>query len=348
MGGIWWDRKHSQKATASNATNAIAGVRLAKRTGDTKYLDFAKQVYGFWFTNMVNPQNYAIFDHLNPDGTRALGGLTYNHGVMIGAALELHAATNEAHYLDEAHAFGHYLATNSTKTSSVGPLLADGNNCEGDCAAWKGIGYRYLAQLFRQDPSKTEYQAVLAAGAAGVWTLARNPDNDFFASNWAGPAPSVGGIEKQGSAAMALNLYAMLCGSDANAAAPSPGRYEAEEANGLLLALESKYAGFSGFGYVSTFMAKPQSVSFDVEASAGSYRVDWRYSAMTGTATRSVLVDGKLVTPTQSFPATAAWDQWAVSSTVVALNGGKATIQLLYDNSSSGALNLDRIDLIAQ
>jgi len=213
LGGIWWDRKHTQKATASNATNAIAGVRLAKRTGDSKYLDFAKQTYAFWFTNMVNQQNFGIYDHLNPDGTRAPGGLTYNHGVMIGAALELHAATGEAHFLEEAHKFGHYLATNSTKPSSVGPLLADSNTCEGDCAAWKGIGYRYLAQLFRQDPTKTEYQAVLTAGAAGIWTLARNPDTTFFASNWAGPPPSVGGIEKQGSAAMALNLYAMLCGS---------------------------------------------------------------------------------------------------------------------------------------
>ena len=48
----------------------------------------------------------------------------------------------------------------------------------------------------------------------GVWTLARNPDTNFFASNWAGPPPTVGGIEKQGSAAMALNIYAMLCGSE--------------------------------------------------------------------------------------------------------------------------------------
>ena len=46
----------------------------------------------------------------------------------------------------------------------------------------------------------------------------------------------------------------------------------------------AKYAGFSGFGYVSTFMAKPQSVSFDVEARAGTYQVDFRYSAMTGAA----------------------------------------------------------------
>ena len=213
LGGIWWDRKHTQKATASNATNAIAGVRLAKRTGDTKYLDFAKQTYAWWFTNMVNAQSFAIFDHLNPDGTRAPGGLTYNHGVMIGAALELHAATGEAHFLEEAHKFGHYLATNATKASSVGPLLADGSNCEGDCAAWKGIGYRYLAQLFRQDPTRAEYQTVLTAGATGVWTLARNPDTTFFGSNWAGPPPTTGGIEKQGSAAMALNLYAMLCGS---------------------------------------------------------------------------------------------------------------------------------------
>gem|GEM_PF-4880528 len=51
------------------------------------------------------------------------------------------------------------------------------------------------------------------AGAAAARTRGRC-DTNFFASNWAGPPPTVGGIEKQGSAAMALNIYAMLCGSE--------------------------------------------------------------------------------------------------------------------------------------
>jgi predicted alpha-1,6-mannanase (GH76 family) len=215
LGGIWWNRQHQQKATASNAGPVISGVRLTARTDDPQYQAFAQQAYDFWWNHMVNQQTYAIYDHLNPDGTRAPGSLTYNHGVMIGAALELHAATGEAHFLEEAHGFGGYLVSVATRDSDVGPLLHDaiGQSCDGDCPAWKGIGYRYLAQLFRVDPTRQEYRDVLTAGPEGIWTLARNPDSNFFATNWAGPPPTVGGIEEQGSAVMALNIHAMLCGS---------------------------------------------------------------------------------------------------------------------------------------
>jgi hypothetical protein len=75
-GGIWWDKKKTQKATASNAGPALAGIRLAKRTNKPQYLDFAKQVYGFWMTDMVEPTTFAIYDHLSPDGTRGTGSLT--------------------------------------------------------------------------------------------------------------------------------------------------------------------------------------------------------------------------------------------------------------------------------
>jgi predicted alpha-1,6-mannanase (GH76 family) len=348
LGGIWWNRQHTQKATASNAGPVIAGVRLTKRTGDAKYLDFAKQAYAFWFGNMVNPQSYAIYDHLTPAGQRAPGSLTYNHGIMIGAALELHAATGQAHFLQEAHGFGHYLATVATRPSSVGPLLHDGSTCEGDCAAWKGIGYRYLADLFRKDTTHTDYRDALVAGPKGIWTLARNADTNFFSSDWAGPPPSAGGIEKQGSAAMALNIHAMLCGSDAKTVTTA-GRYEAEEATVNHVALEAKYAGFSGFGYVAAFAKANQGITFDVEVpSAGTYQLSWTYAAAVGAATRGVLVNGKSVVAAQAFAATAAWDAWGVATSSIDLAQGKSQIELRYAAGNSAELNLDRLDLKAQ
>src|SRR5450755_3044779 len=99
LGGIWWDKKKTQKATASNAGPALAGVRLASRTGNSTYLDFAKQVYAFWLSDMVDQTTFAIYDHLNLDGTRGAGSLTYNHGLMMAAALELNGATGDAQYL---------------------------------------------------------------------------------------------------------------------------------------------------------------------------------------------------------------------------------------------------------
>jgi predicted alpha-1,6-mannanase (GH76 family) len=51
-GGVWWDKAHTQKATAANAGAALAGARLYARTGNTSYLAFARQVYSFWYDNM--------------------------------------------------------------------------------------------------------------------------------------------------------------------------------------------------------------------------------------------------------------------------------------------------------
>lgn len=351
-GGIWWDHKHSSKATASNGGPAIAGVRLAQRTKNTAYLDFAKQVYGFWMTDMVNQQTWAIYDHLSPDGTRNPGALTYNHGLMIGAALELSEATGEAHYLNESHQFAAYMMAHGVKTSSLGPVLNDfGNNCEGDCAAWKGIGYRYLAVLFRKDPTHTEYATFLKNNATAVWTLARDPATDLFSSSWAGPTQAGGGIEKQGSAAMALSLYALLCGSDPKATFAAPGVYEAEEATLDHVSLEAKYQGFSGFGYVAAFAKDKQGIGFQVTAAkAGSYQLEWRYAAGAGAASRSVLVAGQAAIPSQAFAATADWNTWAGASATVQLPEGVSLIELRFDagKASSGTLNVDRVTLTPQ
>jgi predicted alpha-1,6-mannanase (GH76 family) len=351
LGGIWWDKKKSSKATASNAGPVIAGVRLGKRTNKPQYLEFAKKTYDFWMTNMVNQQTWAIYDHLTPDGTRAPGALTYNHGIMIGAGMELSDATGEAHYLTEAHAFAHYMMTNATKPSSAGPVLNDfGTSCTGDCAAWKGIGYRYLALLFRKDPTHADYGTFLANNATAIWTLARATDTNLFNSLWMGPAPTTGGVEAQGSAAMALNLYALLCGSDKNATWPAPGVYEAEESTVNHVALEAKYKNFSGFGYAAAFAKDKQSIVFEVDAAkAGQYSLDFRYSAGAGNATRSVLAAGLAVVPAQAFAATADWDTWASAKATLELPAGKTSVELRFDAAKSGvgAINVDKLTVTA-
>jgi hypothetical protein len=347
LGGIWWNKTHTSKATASNGGPAIAGVRLAKRTNKPEYLDFAKQVYAFWMSDMVDQKTWAIYDHMNPDGSRGTGALTYNHGLLIGAGLELFNATGEAHYLSESNSFAHYMITHAVKSSSAGPVLNDfGNNCENDCAAWKGIGYRYLALLFQHDPTQTDYSTLLSNDAKAIWTLARDPATDLFSSNWAGPPPPSGGVEKQGSAAMALNLYAMLCGSDPAAMPPPAGVYEAEESILNHVGLEQKYMGFSGFGYVAAFDKDKQGVTFEVDvAQAGSYQLTWHYAAASGEASRRVLVGGQA--SSVAFPATPGWDMWADAQSTVMLPQGKSTIELRFDaaNGGSGSINLDRVTL---
>ncbi|HXK18647.1 MAG TPA: CBM35 domain-containing protein, partial [Polyangiaceae bacterium] len=279
------------------------------------------------------------------------GALTYNHGLLIGAGLELNAATGVAHYLSEAHNFAHYMITHAVRPSTAGPVLNDfGTNCEGDCAAWKGIGYRYLALLFQKDPTHQDYATLLSNDATAIWTLARDPATDHFGSIWSGPPPATGGVEKQGSAAMALSLYALLCGSDPNAVAPTPGTYEAEEATLNHVALEAMYQGFSGFGYVAAFDKDKQSLTFEVDAAkAGSYALEWTYAAGAGAASRSVLVAGQPLVPAQAFAATADWNTWGTAKSTVDLAQGANLIELRYDATKGGAapLNVDKLKVTA-
>lgn len=347
-GGIWWDKAKTSKSAAANAGSALAGVRLAKRTGNSSYLDFAKKVYAFWESDMVDAATFAVYDHLGTDGTRTAGALTDNHGLMLAAALELNIATGEAHYLTEANGFGAYLSAHGTKTSSAGPLLDDGSPCTGACAAYKGIGYRYLAELYQRDPTRADFRDVLVSGATAIWTLARDSNNNFFNSVWAGPAPSSGAIEAQGSASMALNVYAMLCGTDPNAAPSSPGVYEAEE--GWLDHVDFEATNgrqFSGLGYVSAFTKDKQGVSIDVNVTkAGSYTLAWRYTAGEGAGSRVVIVNGTTQAQPLAFPATASWTAWTNVQSSAQLPAGKSTIGLFFDATKSSKTSLDIDQLI--
>lgn len=342
LGGIWSDKKKTQKSSAANAGSALAGARLAQRTNKPEYLTFAKQVYAFWMSDMVDAATFAVSDYLTPDGQPHPASFTYLQGLMIGAALELNDATGEAHYLTEAKGFAHYMSTQETHDSSVGPVLFDGSSCEGDCAAWKGIGYRYLAALYRRDPTNTEAGHVLASSASAIWSVARN-GNGFFASNWAGPAPTKGAIEEQSSATMALNLYAMLCGTDLAAAPPVTGVYQAEE--GWLEHVDfeaSTGRAFIGLGYVSAFTSDKQGFVIDVQVpSAGQYALLWRYTAGEGSGVRSVRVNGQALAQSQAFPATPSWTAWQNAQTNVTLPAGKVSVELYFDATKGSKTSLD-------
>jgi predicted alpha-1,6-mannanase (GH76 family) len=344
-GGIWWNRTHTQKATASNAGPVITGVRLAARTGDVSHLTFARKIYEFWYTTMVDA-TYHVADHINADGTVARGRLTYNEGLMTGAALALLGATGEARFRTEAHGIAQVLATIG-KATSAGRILADGTNttCIGDCPQWKGIGYRYLAAALRDDPARTAYAPVLQASVEAAWTLARNPTTGYFANDWAGPSTTTAQIEAQSSTAMATNIFAMLCG--AYVPPPSAG-YEAEDAVLDHVALEETNAGFSGWGYVSAWTGNNQSVEFTVEApAAGDYRADFAYAAAASEAARVLYVGGAMASPRLAFPSTGAWTSWGHATTTVHLSAGANSVKLAFETARSSAnpLNLDRLTI---
>ena len=67
-GGVWWDKQHTQKATASNAGSALSAALLFSATGNRRYLDFGEKVYTFWNATMTDPQTGAVTDHYITNG----------------------------------------------------------------------------------------------------------------------------------------------------------------------------------------------------------------------------------------------------------------------------------------
>jgi predicted alpha-1,6-mannanase (GH76 family) len=202
-GGLWWDRDHTQKATAANAGAALLAARLAERTGEARWLDFAKATYGWWLANMVDASGH-VADHVTPSGEKVWWTFTYNEGTMIGAAVALDRATGDARYLADARRMASFVLASETKSTTVGSVLFDGASCSGDCEQFKGIGHRFLAELVKEDPGAPGVAALLAADAAAVWTLARAPDTGAFSVDWAGPTATHATVEAVSSAATAL------------------------------------------------------------------------------------------------------------------------------------------------
>ncbi len=345
-GGIWWDRAHSQKATASNGGPVITAVRLAARTSDDAYLDFARQVYAYWSTHMVDGATHQVADHIAPDGSITRWRFTYNEGVMIGGALELYTATHEVHYLDEARAFAAFMRAGETVATPLGPVLSDGGaGCGGDCQQFKGIGYRYLDALERVAPSPA-IAALLEASAESAWTRARDPGTGHFGTDWSvAPTPgALTSIMQMSAALSALSLDASRCG-----AYPGPSsatRFEAEDGFLHRVGLEAGGTGYSGWGYLAGWNGDGQGVDLRVSVpAAGSYRVTFRYAGDAGEAVRRVALNGTAVSPQLHFPATGGWSSYADVQATYSFPAGVSTLSVRFDAASASYLNLDRVDI---
>jgi predicted alpha-1,6-mannanase (GH76 family) len=348
-GGIWWDKPHTQKATASNAGPVIAGVRLSERTSDPSYLAFAKQVYAFWTTNMIDPTTHEVIDHIDANGTLVRYKFTYDEGLVLGASAELYRVTQDPQYTTLAALVQGFMLASETKASGAGTVLTDGTNsgCTGDCAQFKGIGYRYLDSLYRQtlDPAAL---ALLSSSAAAIWQLARDPASTRFATDWAGPSIATPTLEADSSATMALALFAELSGPYVSDGSLAAGVLQAEEGTLHSVGLEALHAGFDGWGYVAGWNADGQWVDFHYDAAAaGNYTLTLRYEAGAGNASRLLFVNGQNAVPNQAFASTASWSTYASVVATVPLVAGSNTISVIYNSSlgSSNYLNLDQVQI---
>ncbi len=343
-GGIWWDVQKSSKATASNGGPAIAAARLYVRTRDAAYLEFARKVYAYWRTFMVDPVTFRVTDSIRNDGQKNAWLFTYNEGLMLGAAVELHRATGEERYRLDAHGFAHALVTTETRASSLGAVLSDGAppDCQGeDCPLFKGIAYRYLALLQSIDP-RAEYAQVLETSARAVYELAREEQTGRFGIDWAGPASAGDGtLAQHVSGAFALNGWAQLRGLVPNTESEAFVR-EAEDAVVEGMSFVSARTGFTSWGGVSGTGASGERVTFDFFApTAGAYALSLRYATRQANVERIAAVDGMPVTT--AFPAVSGSAVGTVELSPTTLNVGRHSFELIVPDGGSGALDVDAL-----
>jgi predicted alpha-1,6-mannanase (GH76 family) len=204
--GVWWNRAHTQKATASNFGPAITAARLNERTGNPAYKTAAVEIYDYWYSHMVNHATFQVADHENANGTIDWSKWTYDTGLAIGASIELWKITGNPAYRSHAYALGDYLITHQVTPSQYGSVLYDAN-CSGDCHMFKGIAFRYLAKLWSLDETKTQYHDVLKASLRAIWYDAKSAQT-LFGPSWTTAPPNAVTLAADTSAVMALNLAA--------------------------------------------------------------------------------------------------------------------------------------------
>jgi hypothetical protein len=293
---------------------------------------------------MVDQATGHVYDGMNNAGTINTVSFTYNEGLFIGAIVELARVTGDTSQLALAHKVAGYMMRKETKASPLGTVLND-SLCGGDFDMFKGIGARYLGELYEADPTHVEYRDFLHRSADAAWTLARDPATGEMSCDWTGP------FDAAGASAGTLGAAALGLAAAARALGPGTQRppltYEAEEGDLHGIGLEARYGAFSGWAYVTGWSGDGQSIDLLIDApAAGDYAVDLRYAAASS-ASRAVSVNGAVLTADLAFPSTGGYANYDSVPLTASLRSGRNRLSIAYTSASGsgGPLNLDRASL---
>ena len=160
------------------------------RDRDEAKLDWAKRIYA-WIHESLEGSGGLYFDQIAPDGAVLSDIWSYNQGTMIGAAVLLHRATDEAHYLARAEA----TAQAALNHFSVDRLM-DQN------AAFNAVFFRNLFVLDGINPDPA-YRALAEEYGDRMWIERRDPLTGLFSD----------GNSFLNNTAPMMQIYALLGGS---------------------------------------------------------------------------------------------------------------------------------------
>jgi predicted alpha-1,6-mannanase (GH76 family) len=142
-GGIMWEKNSpSSKNACSNGPAIILAVRLYKLNGNADDLAWAKKIYNWQRSSLVEPARGVVWDGYGNYNENMI--LTYNQGTWLGGALELYTITGDVQCLKDAVRVANYVMNDLNKFSPNGVLKGEGS---GDGGLFKGIFIRYFTQL---------------------------------------------------------------------------------------------------------------------------------------------------------------------------------------------------------
>ncbi len=194
-GGITWktDVRRSKNA-CSNGPAAIIAARLAhytdvdasneKNKSKQEYIDEAQKIYNWERQYLWNPEDGAIYDNMNEDGSIGRFSLSYNQGTFIGAAVEIYRFTGDKTLIDDAILTTRY--TTGTMSRRNGGVLSDATS--GDGALFHAIFYRNLASLILlpdlDSNVRKEFVDYLQNSAAVMTREGINPRTKLYDGRW--------------------------------------------------------------------------------------------------------------------------------------------------------------------
>jgi predicted alpha-1,6-mannanase (GH76 family) len=192
-GGIAWaSGSADSKNACSNAPAAIIAARLYKLNKNPDDLVWAKKIYTWLKTYVVDPSRGVVWDAYGNTAESAI--YTYNQGTYAGAALELYLITQENSYLKDAVRNVNYVMNDQGKFSPEGVLKGENT---GDGGLFKGIFIRYMSQLVLKggldDYTKSLYIKYLQHNGYSLFTKATKSPENIYGPNWSTkPSSAVG------------------------------------------------------------------------------------------------------------------------------------------------------------